>query len=313
MKMPWKSQGYSLLSGHVRLWALDHKEGTEPKNWWLQTIVLEKTDRPLDSKEIKPVNHKGNQPWILIGKNDTEVEIPVFWSPDVKSRIFGKVPDAGKDWGQKKNRVSEGWDGWMPSAMQRTWTWANCGRWWAMGRPGVLQYMVSLRVGYNRMTEQKQHNPPTREFSSIQLLSHVQLFVNPCTAAHQASLSIINSWSLHKLMPMELVMASNIISSVIPFSSCLQSFPALGSFQMSPFCLSGGQSIGVSASASVLPMNIQDWFPLGWAGWISCSPRYSQESSPAPQFKSIKSLALSFLYSPTLTYIHEYWKNNSFD
>ena len=70
-----------------------------------------------------------------------------------------------------------------------------------------------------------------------------------------------------------------ISSSVIPFSSCLQSFPASGSFPKSQLFTSGGQSIGVSASASVLPMNIQDWFPLGWTGWISCSPRDSQESS----------------------------------
>ena len=78
-----------------------------------------------------------------------------------------------------------------------------------------------------------------------------------------------------------------ISSSVVPFFSCPQSFPASGSFQMSQLFLSGGQSIGVSASTSVLPMNIQDWFPLGWTGWISCSPRDSQESSPTPQFKSI--------------------------
>ena len=72
---------------------------------------------------------------------------------------------------------------------------------------------------------------------------------------------------------------------------------------MSQFCTSGGQSTGVSGSESVLPMNIQDWFPLGWTGWTPCSPRDSQESSPAPHFKSINSLALSFLYSPTLTSI----------
>ena len=78
-----------------------------------------------------------------------------------------------------------------------------------------------------------------------------------------------------------------ISSSVIPFSSCLQSFPASGSFQMSQFFSSGGQSIRVSASASVLPMNIQDRFPLGWTGWIS-SPRGSEESSPTPQFKYIR-------------------------
>ena len=104
-----------------------------------------------------------------------------------------------------------------------------------------------------------------------------------------------------------------ISSSVIPFSSCLQSFPALRYFLMSQFFASGGQSIGVSASASVLPMNIQDWFPLGWTAGSPCSLRDSQESSPTPQFKSINSLALSSFYIPTLTPIHNYWKNHSFD
>ena len=104
-----------------------------------------------------------------------------------------------------------------------------------------------------------------------------------------------------------------ISSSVISFSSCLQSFPASGSFPMSQFFSSGGQSIGVSASVLVLPMNIQDWSPLGWTSWISLLSRDSQESSPTPQFKSINSLVLSFPYSLTLTSIHDYWKNHSFD
>ena len=98
-----------------------------------------------------------------------------------------------------------------------------------------------------------------------------------------------------------------ISSSVILFSSCLQSFPASGSFPMGQFFVSGGQSIGVSVLqwiSSVLPMNIQNWFPLGLTG-----PRDSQESSPTPQSKSINSLVLSFLYSPTFTSIHDYWKN----
>ena len=84
-----------------------------------------------------------------------------------------------------------------------------------------------------------------------------------------------------------------ILSSVVPFSH-LQSFPALGSFQMSQFFASCDQSIGSSASTSVLPMNTQDWLPLGWPGWISCSPRDSQESSPTPQFKSIILLHSAF-------------------
>ena len=96
-----------------------------------------------------------------------------------------------------------------------------------------------------------------------------------------------------------------ISSSVVPFS-CPQSFPALGSFPMSQFFASGGQSIGVADSASVLPMNIQDW--LVGSPWSS---RDSQESSPTPQFKSINSSALGFLYSPILTSIHDYWKNHS--
>ena len=103
-----------------------------------------------------------------------------------------------------------------------------------------------------------------------------------------------------------------ISSSIVPFSSHLQSFPASGSFPKSQFFPSGGQSIGVSASTSVLPMNIQDWYPLGWTVGPSCSPRDSQGSSPAPQFKNINFSGLSFLYSPTLTSIHDYWENHSF-
>ena len=95
----------------------------------------------------------------------------------------------------------------------------------------------------------------------------------PWTAVHQASLSITNFQSLLKLMPIELVMPSNHLILCCPFSSCLQSFQASGSFQMSQLFTSGGQSIGVSASASVLPMNIQDWFPLGWTGLISLLSR----------------------------------------
>ena len=106
---------------------------------------------------------------------------------------------------------------------------------------------------------------------------------------------------------------ATISSSVIPFSSCLQSFAASGSFQMNQFFASGGQSIGASASASVLPMNSQDWSPLGWTGCSSLQSKDSQESSPTPQFKSINSSVLSFLYRPILTSIHDYWKNHRFD
>ena len=98
--------------------------------------------------------------------------------------------------------------------------------------------------------------------------------------------------------------------SVIPVSSWLQTFPALGSFPVSQFFTSGGLSIGVSASASVLPTNIQDWSPLQWTGWISMkSKRLSRVFSNT----TVQKHQLSFLYSPTLISIHNYWINHSFD
>ena len=104
-----------------------------------------------------------------------------------------------------------------------------------------------------------------------------------------------------------------ISSSAAPFSFCLQSFPASGSFPMCWLFTSYGRIIGASASASILPMNTHCWFPLGLTGLTSLIPRDSQESSPASQFESISSLAPSLLYGPTLTSVHDYWKNHSFD
>ena len=104
-----------------------------------------------------------------------------------------------------------------------------------------------------------------------------------------------------------------ISSIVVPFSPCLQSFPSLGFFPLSQFFPSGGQSIRASASASVLPMNIQVWFPLGLTGWISLQLRNTQEYFPTLQFKSNNSLVISFLYSPTLISRYDYWTNHSFD
>ena len=104
-----------------------------------------------------------------------------------------------------------------------------------------------------------------------------------------------------------------ISSSVIPFSSRLLSFPVSRSFQMSQLFSSGGQSIGVSASASVLPMNNHDWFPSGLTAWISLQSKGLSRVFSTPQFKSINSSVLCFLYSPTLTSIYDHWKNHSLD
>ena len=104
-----------------------------------------------------------------------------------------------------------------------------------------------------------------------------------------------------------------ISSSVFPFSSCPQSLPASDSFPMSQLFAWGGQSTGVSALASFLPKNTQDWSPLEWTGWISLQSKGLSRVFPIPQFKSINSSALSFLHSPTLTSIHDHWKNHSLD
>ena len=127
------------------------------------------------------------------------------------------------------------------------------------------------------------------QFSSVQSLSRVQLFTTPWTAACQASLSINNSQSPPKPMSIESAMLSNHLILCVPFS-CPQSFPASGSFSMSQLFASGSQSIGISASASVLPMDIQDLFPLGWTGWI-----------PLP------SKGLSRVFSNTIVQKHQFF------
>ena len=146
----------------------------------------------------------------------------------------------------------------------------------------------------------------TFPFQSVQSLSHVRLFATPWIAARQASLSIASSQSLL----LSQWCHPTISSSVVPFSSCPQSFPASGSFQMSQLFASGSQSIKVSASPLVLPMNTQDWSPLGWTDWISLQSKglsrvFSNTTVQKHQFFSTQ---LSFLTS-----IHDYWKNHSFD
>ena len=143
---------------------------------------------------------------------------------------------------------------------------------------------------------------------SVQSLSHVWLFVTPWTAAHQTSLSITNSQSLLNSCPLSQWCHSTISFSVVPFSSCLQSFPALWSFLMTQFFASGDQRLGASASASVPPMNIQGLFPLGWTGWISLLFK-----GLSKVFSSTTVRKHQFFSGPTLTSIHDYWKNHSFD
>ena len=136
-KAPY-SQSYGFSRSHVWMWELDHKGGWAPKNWCFWIVVLEKTlESLLDSKEIKPVNPKGNQPWIFIGRTDAQAETPIVWPPDEKSKLTGKDPDAGGGKGDDR-----GCNSWMASWTQWTWVWTSSRR-WRTGKPGVLQSMGS--------------------------------------------------------------------------------------------------------------------------------------------------------------------------
>ena len=138
-------------------------------------------------------------------------------------------------------------------------------------------------------------------FISVQSLSHVWLIATPWTATCQASLSIINFQSSPKLMSIESVMPSNHLICVVPFSSCPQSFPASRFFPMSQLFASGGQSIGVSASASVLPVNTQDGSPFGWTGWISLKSKgFSRIFSNFTQKGSSMSDFIKMILKPVL-------------
>ena len=157
----------------------------------------------------------------------------------------------------------------------------------AHSKPLLLWCLLS----HTAKTEVKgDHTLNITQFSSVQSFGHVWFFTTPWTTACQASLSITNSQVYSSSHPSSWWCHPTISSSVSPFSSCLQFFPALRSFQMSQLFASGGQSIGVSALASVLPMNIQDWSPLGWTGWIS-----------------LQSKGLSRVFSNTIVQKHQFF------
>ena len=151
------------------------------------------------------------------------------------------------------------------------------------------------------------------QFSSFQSLNHVWLFVTPRTAARQASLSITNSWSLLKLMSIESVMPSNHLILCGPLLLLPSIFPSIRVFSNeSTLHIRWAKYWSFTFSISY-SNEYSGLIPLGWTGGSPCSPWDSQESSPTSQFKSINSSVLSFLYSPTLTSIHDYWKNHNFD
>ena len=135
------SQSYGFSSGHVWMWELDHKESWALKNWCFWNVMLEKTlESPLDCKEIKPINSKGNQSWICSGRTDAEAEAPILWPPDGKNWLIGKKKKTLM-LGKIEGRRRRGWQmmRWLvASPTGWTWVWASSGSWWWTGKPGVL-------------------------------------------------------------------------------------------------------------------------------------------------------------------------------
>ena len=144
------SQSYGFSSGHVWMWELDYKESWVPKNWCLWTVVLGKThESPLDCKEIKPVNPKGTQLWILTGRTDAEAETPIIWPPHGKSWLIGKDPDGRKDWVQEEKGVTEdemvGWHHWLNGhEMNKLWEIVKDREAWCAAIHGVAKSRTQL-------------------------------------------------------------------------------------------------------------------------------------------------------------------------
>ena len=146
-----KAMGFPVVMCGCESWTTKKAEHwrTDAFKLWCWRRLLS----PLDNKEIKPANPKGNQPWIFIGRTDAEAEAPILRPPDAKNGLTGKDPNAGKDWGQLEKGMTRWLDG-IPT--QWTWVWVSSGRWWRTGKPGVLQSMGSQRVRHNQATEQQQ-------------------------------------------------------------------------------------------------------------------------------------------------------------
>ena len=265
---------------------------------------------------------KRKKSWIFIERTDAEAETPILWSPDAKNWLLGKKPDAGKDWRQEEKGTT-GWDGWIALLSPLTWVWASSRNWWWRDKPVMLQSMklqswtwlsnwtelnlCGCKYIYNYyiffsdwFLDHCVVSFLSLLISSFQSLSCVRLFVTPWIAARQASLSITNSRVYQNSCPVSWWYYPVVSSSVVPLSSCPQSFPASGSLPMSQLFAWGGQSIGVSASASVLPMNTQDSSPSGWTGWISLQSKglsrvFSNTTDQKHQFFSAQ-LYISYLF-----------------
>ena len=140
---------------YVWVWELDCAESWVLKNWCFWTVVLEKTlEGPWDWKEIQPVHSEGDQPWDFFGRNYAKAGTPVFWPPRAELTHCKRLW-CWEGLGAGGEGDDRGWDGWMASLTRWTWVWVNSRSWWWTGRPGMLQFMGSQRVGHDWATELK--------------------------------------------------------------------------------------------------------------------------------------------------------------
>ena len=147
------SQGYGFSSGHVWMWDLDCEESWVLKNWYFWTVVLEKTlESPLHCKEIQPVHSKGDQFWMFIGRTDAKAKTPILW-PHHAELTHWKRLWCWEGLGAGGEGDNRGWDGWVASLTRWTWIWVNSGSWWWTGKPGMLRFMGSQRVGHDWGTD----------------------------------------------------------------------------------------------------------------------------------------------------------------
>ena len=136
------------------MWELDCEESWVPKNWFFWTVVLEKTlENPLDCKEIQPFHSEGDQPWVFFGRNDAKAETPVTLATSCEELTHWKRLWCWEGLGAGGKGDERGWDGWMASPTRWTWIWVNSGSWSRTGRPGVLRFVGSQRVGHDWAAE----------------------------------------------------------------------------------------------------------------------------------------------------------------